>query len=241
MNGFEGYVGIPLWNDQWVNDIIFSLLLVLLVIFALVFRANYRLFMKMVRDVFYIKERLSLFENVAGNEFVFRNFMTFQALFLCSLAIYAIARVYGYIGYTGIGINLLWIGIIFMAVFLYYLFKQLFYSMAGHIFTQPEKYKFWKTGYNAITGFWGVLLYVPVFWLVFVGSWVSVSVWLFAILYLLYRLIVIYKAIRIFNVQTEGILYIFLYLCGQEILPLIFLYEGMISLYNFIEKSAIWH
>ena len=57
MGTFEGYVGIRLWDGQLVDDVVFSLLFVLFMCFALVFRTNYRLFLKMMRDVVYVKER----------------------------------------------------------------------------------------------------------------------------------------------------------------------------------------
>ncbi|MDR0430011.1 MAG: DUF4271 domain-containing protein [Tannerellaceae bacterium] len=241
MDSFEGYVGIRIWDDQFVNDVIFSLLLALLIIFALVYRSNHRLFAKMMRDVFFIKERTSLFETVAGNEFVFRNFMILQTLFLASLSLYAIARACRFIDYDDVVANLSIIGIIFTITILFYLFRRFFYALVGLIFADQEKYKFWKTNYYALTGFWGVLLYIPVFWLFFVGKYILAPVFLYFLLYFLYRFWLICKTIRIFHIQGVGFLYIFLYLCGQEILPVIFLYKGIVYLYNSIERSAIWH
>ena len=241
MDLFEGYVGIKIGDDQLVDDVLFSLLFGLLVLFALVFRSNYRLFAKMVRDVFFVKERLSLFDTVAGNEFVFKNFMTIQALFLCSLFAFSIGEQYEGLYLPDIKLNLFSIAVLFILILLFYFFKQLIYYMFGNIFAGADKYRFWRTNYDAITGFWGILLYFPVFWILLVGIYVEISVILFVFLYILYRFFVIYKTIRIFNVKRSGFLYIFLYLCGQEILPLIFIYKGMIYLYNIIEKSALWH
>ena len=96
MGTFEGYVGIRLWDGQLVDDVVFSLLFVLFMCFALVFRTNYRLFLKMMRDVVYVKERQNLFEVTRGSGWLFRNFMTFQALFLCSVWVFQpFARKYG--------------------------------------------------------------------------------------------------------------------------------------------------
>lgn len=241
MDLFEGYVGIRLGDEQLVNDVLFSLLLALLIIFALVFRTNYRLFAKMVRDAFFVKERLSLFETMGGNEFVFSNFMTFQALFLCSVSLFGIARGYGLISFPDVGMNLFLVAFLFLIVTLYYQYKKVVYYLTGNIFSEADKYKFWKTNYDAITGFWGVLLYIPVLWIIFIGERVDMQIALFILLYFLYRFLVIYKAIRIFHIKGSGFLYIILYLCGQEILPLILVFKGVIYLYNFIEKSAIWH
>ena len=132
-------------------------------------------------------------------------------------------------------------GTVFCVLFLFYQFKQCCYYLLGSVFSDPDKYKLWKTSYNAIMGIWGVSLYVPVLWLVFVGTYVTIPIVMFCILYILCRFVIIYKTIRIFHKKSTGLLYISLYLCGQEILPLVFLYEGIIYLYNFIETSTLWH
>lgn len=132
-------------------------------------------------------------------------------------------------------------GTVFCVLFLFYQFKQCCYYLLGSVFSDPDKYKLWKTSYNAIMGIWGVSLYVPVLWLVFVGTYVTIPIVMFCILYILCRFVIIYKTIRIFHKKSTGLLYISLYLCGQEILPLVFLYEGMVYLYNFIETSTLWH
>ena len=79
MDLFEGYVGIHLWDGQIADDIIFSLLFVLFVLFAIIFRTHYDLFIKMWQDAFLMKERTSLFdERIQKYGWVFRNFMMFQ-------------------------------------------------------------------------------------------------------------------------------------------------------------------
>ena len=242
MNIFEGYVGIRLWDGQLVDDVIFSLLLFLLVVFSFVFRANFKLFVKMLKDAFLVKERQNLFDDVVGkNVFFFRNFMTFQALFLSSIALIAIGRIYGFVNYVEWQEVLSAIGTVFCVLFLFYQFKQCSYYLLGSVFADPNKYKLWKTNYNAIMGIWGVSLFVPVLWLVFVGTHVTIPITMFCLLYILCRFVIIYKTIRIFHKKSTGLLYISLYLCGQEILPLVFLYEGMVYLYNFIETSTLWH
>ncbi|CAK7047719.1 DUF4271 domain-containing protein [Parabacteroides sp. APC149_11_2_Y6] len=242
MDLFEGYVGIRLWDGQLVDDVIFSLLLVLLIAFAIVFRTHVQLFIKMLKDAVFVKERQNLFDKSSGSErFIFRNFMTFQSLFLCSIALFTIARLEGFIGYTNEKDLFLSISIIFIILFLFYQFKQLSYFLLGTVFAEPEKYKLWKTSYNAIIGIWGIILYIPVLWLVFAGTQTYLPILLFGIFYILCRFVIIYKTIRIFHKKITGLLYISLYLCTQEILPLVFLYEGMVYLYNFIERSTLWH
>ncbi|WP_102407485.1 DUF4271 domain-containing protein [Parabacteroides bouchesdurhonensis] len=242
MGIFEGYVGIRLWDGQLVDDIIFTMLFVLFVAFAIVFRTNFRLFLKMLRDVVFLRERQSLFEKPVGSEWFFRNFMIFQALFLSSIFLFEVARAYGYVNHLKENAVLISIGIIFVVLCLFYQFKQFFYYLFGCIFTDTPRYKFWKMNYNATISAWGTLLYIPVLWLIFVTAHLFIPVILFIFFYILFRFVIIYKTIRIFHKRNAGLLYISLYLCGQEILPLMFLYQGMVYLYNFIETSTLlWH
>lgn len=240
MGTFEGYVGIRLWDGQLVDDILFSLLFVLFISFAIIFRTNYRLFIKMVRDVVFVKERQNLFEVVKGSEGLFRNFMIFQALFLSTLSIFAIARQFGYFGDMGEQMALPLICSIFLIHLLFYWFKRSFYYLFGVVFTDANKYNFWKTNYNAIMGAWGVNMYIPAIWLLFVDSGRQIALTLFIMLYILCRFVIIYKTIRIFYKKNSSLLYISLYLCGLEIMPLVLLYGGIVNLYNFIESSTLW-
>ena len=205
MGTFEGYVGIRLWDGQLVDDVVFSLLFVLFMCFALVFRTNYRLFLKMMRDVVYVKERQNLFEVTRGSEWLFRNFMTFQALFLCSVCLFAIARAYGYFNHLLENTVLISIGLIMMVLMLFYWCKRCFYYLLGVVFTDAPKYKFWKTNYNAIIGAWGICLYIPALWLVFVGSSIQIPVLLFVFFYILCRFVIIYKTIRIFHRKNSSV------------------------------------
>lgn len=243
MNTFEGYVGIRLWDGQLVDDVIFALLMLLLVVFALVFRLHSRLFVKMVKDAFLVKERQSLFDEVIveKNDLFFRGFLIFQILFLSSLALVAIGKTYGLINYVEWQTVLWATSLFFCVLLLYYVVRRGSYFLLGYVFASPDQYKQWLTSYHAVMGIWSISLYFPVIWLMFVGVYAKWAIALFYLLYIASRFVIIYKTIRIFHTKSTGFLYINLYLCGQEILPLVFLYEGMVYLYNFIETSTLWH
>lgn len=238
----DGYTGIRLSDGQLVNDVIFALILALFVFFSLVYRNNFRLFLKMLQDVQSVKERHSLFLLTSSNESFFRNFMTFQALLLAGMALFLIGRREGIGGpVMSEGQLLFALAGLFVVIVLYYQLKQWMYFSVGLVFTNRQKYKLWKSGYNAVIGAWGILLYLPVLWLSYVSRYHEVAIWLFIILFILARLLIIYKLIRIFYRKSESLFYLILYLCAQEILPLVFLYEGLVYLYNFIETSTLWH
>ena len=239
---FEGFVGIRLWDGQVLNDFLFTLILSALVLFAFVFRFNYRACLKMFNDVIYIKERQSLFKQGAVSDFCFRVFMILQTLFLCTLFAFSFFYNKGYLDFDLTLPNILiCIGGLFVIILLFFLFKWVLYELTGMIFSDVNKFKIWRSSYVAIMGAWGVSLYVPVAWSALWGKYPSLSFLLFVFLYILCRFAIIYKTMRIFYRKNSGFLHINLYLCAQEILPLVFLYEGMVYLYNFIKMSTLWH
>jgi hypothetical protein len=245
MDNFEGYTGIiRLKEELLVNDWIFALVLLLFISFALMFRSHFRLFVKMVKDTFQLKRRASLFEmsmGRAGNEWLYRSFMTFQALFLSSLVLFTAARKEGYLPVRDVPDMLIPIGIILVVLLLFYFLKHGLYLLVGWVFADDERRKLWWTSYHAATGLWGITLYVPVIWLGFLNTPPALPLILYAFLYVQYRFTLLNKVIRIFSIKRDGFLFLSLYLCAEEIIPLFFLFEGTVCLYNFIEMSTLWH
>lgn len=238
---FEGYVGIRLWEEQVVNDLLFTFILSALLFFALVFRFNYRACMKLFNDVIYIKERPSIFEKKFASDFFFRLFMIFQMLFLCSLFAFSCLHKTDNLPFDLTGKSIMGcIAGIFLILWVFYLFKQGLYILTGSVFSDPLKYKLWRNSYVAIMATWGIFLYIPVVWSVFWEAYPTIPIILFVLSYILCRFAVVYKTLRIFHNKNTGLLYISLYLCTQEILPLVFLHEGVTFLYNFIKTSTLW-
>ncbi len=241
MELFEGFVGIRMWEGQQVSDLLIALLLFLFISFALVFRFNKQKFTQMIKNAVFLKERHNLFDETTGSGgAIFHSFMLFQALMLCSLCLFLTTRSQGLLNNLNYKQTLITIGTIGGILFLFYIAKQFIYLLIGFVYTTPDKYGLWKKNYNAIMGLWGVLLYIPAIGLILIGSLTETFVLLFIIFYFLCRFVIIYKTIRIFHTRKLDYLYINLYLCAQEIIPLIFLNEGLILLYNFIETSTLW-
>ncbi len=244
MDLFEGYVGILVREDQLVNDVMFAILFLLFISFAVVFRSHFSQFAKMIKDIVQVKQRQNLFEvmpgNTKGNERTFHLFMTFQALFLSSLFFFSWGRNCGYFPASYISQILIIIGCLFIILLLFFYFKLGLYTLIGKIFADEERYRLWKVSYFATIEAWGILLYVPVLLSLFVDTNPIISLALFAFLYFLCRFVIIYKLIRIFHFKKDGLFYLILYLCAQEIIPLFILIKGSVFLYNFIELSTLW-
>ena len=240
MDAFEGYTGIFLGDGHQLPDFILLLIIALLSLFAFVFRFCYSLIEKMIQGLFSMKERQNLFDTPTQENFFFNGFMGFQTLLLVAVFFFlAYCRVTEILCQ-----DIRWVYIlpfvIFIILFLLYLLKQCLYFMYGRVFTENGKYKLWTTNYHTLFSLWGILLYLPVLWLIFDKNYFTEVLILFVFSYILFRFAVIYVKIRIFYTKNTGLLYFSLYLCAQEIIPLLFLYESLNYLHNVIETSILW-
>lgn len=234
------YAGIPIESGQLFGDVLFSSLLVLFFCFSNIYNTNAKLVMYTFRSLFHVKERQVLLSITSGGVLFFRSFMIFQMLLLVSVALFNAARIFNRIDSTVSELQQLFILMtIFGIILVYHMLKQLLYFVVGSLFFEEYQYRLWKNGYNSVQIVFGVTLYIPVLWLIFVPKYLDVAFILLLVLFIFSRLVIFYKVIRIFDNKGSNILYLILYLCAQEILPLILLYEGLIYQYNFIEKSTL--
>ncbi len=237
---FEGYTGTHLNDTTFSSDILLIVVMVMLSAFALIFRLNVPLFGKMISNINAGEQRQSLFDTTEKDSFLFNAFMTFQTLLLFSIFLFSAATGQDYFTNPNIPKTITITTILLVASFLFYLFKKMIYSIFGRIFVEKSIYKMMFVNYQGLFCTWGVSLYLPVLWILLVGKYLFVAYIFFTISYLAFRITLIYRFIHIFFNKNTGLLFFNLYLCAQEIIPLVFLYEGLIYLYNIIEKNNIW-
>ena len=237
---FEGYTGIHLHHISFSNDLMLIIVLAFLAIFAWIFLVNFPIFGRMISNITAGEQRQSIFKTTEKNSFLFDTFMIFQTLLLLSIFLFSAAVKYKYIVNTSIKTTLLSIGSLLVLFFIYYLFKRILYAAFGIIFLENSTNKIIFTNYHALLGTWGIILYFPVFLILLFDAFISVSVIVLIFSYLLYKAILAFRFIYFFYNKNTGFLFLCLYLCAQEIAPLVFLYEGMLFTYNIIERSNAW-
>ena len=240
MDVFEGYTGIRWESEQLIHDVFLFIIIVLLAIFALVFRTFYPLFEKIIRGLFSIKERQNLFDTPTKENVFFTGYMGFQTLFLCAIFFFFVyCRITAYL-WGRLLLDLILLTVFFTILILFYLLKRILYYIYGRTAVGRDKFRLWKNNYNAAFFMWGILLYLPVLWLMFDHIHFSGILILFVFTYILFRFYVIYIKFHIFYPKNTGLLYFSLYLCAQEIIPLLFLYESLSYLHNVIESNILW-
>jgi hypothetical protein len=194
----------------------------------------------MIRGFISMKERQTLFDTPTKENFFFNGFLGFQSLFLCAVFFYLTYSHLTESQYRDYLSDFILLLLFFIILLLFYVLKQSLYFMYGRIITERDKFKLWKNNYQVSFFSWGISLYLPVIWLMFDKNHLTGVLILFVFLYILFRIYVIYIKIRIFFHKYTGLLYFSLYLCAQEIVPLLFLYESLSYLHNVIQASVLW-
>ncbi|MDR1379951.1 MAG: DUF4271 domain-containing protein [Tannerella sp.] len=237
---FEGYSGIHLNNITFSNDIMLLVALVLLSAFALIFRLNTSLFGKMLNSTHSGEQRQSIFDTTQKDSFLFNLFMTFQALLLSSIFMFLASVNFRFFVKPDVATTLFAIAILFAILLAFYLFKRGLYAIFGYIFTERGTRKMMLVNCQALFCIWGISLYIPILWILLIGKYFYVAYIILIISYLIFRAILFYRFFHMFFYKKTGLLFLSLYLCSQEIIPLVFLYEGLIYIYNIIETNNIW-
>jgi len=236
---FEGYTGVHLNNIMFSNDIMLVIVFFMLSAFAIIFRLNMSLFGKMINNINAAEHRQSIFETTEKDNFFFNTFMTFQAILLCSIFIFYTIVEYKFFFLPDYTVTLSIIGILLIVLFIFFLFKKALYVIFGNVFTNKVATKMISTNHQALFCIWGIFLYIPVLWVLLIGKIFFIAVIAVIISYLAFRLLLTFRFIYIFFNKNTGLLFLSLYLCAQEIVPLVFLYEGLIYMNNIIENN-IW-
>jgi len=214
-------------------------LIVLLAIFAYAFHTCYPLLEKMVHGLISLKERQSLFDSATRKSVFFNVLMSFQSIFLCTVILFLVFGRMGENDYQDFYQALTLFFLFLFALVLTYLIKRLLYFIYCNVFTSKGKYKLWNETYHTLFYFYGILLYLPVLWLMHDREHYIGAILLFVFLFISFKISSIYMKIRIIYDKNIGFLYLFLYLCALEIVPLLFLYESLTYLHNVIVSSIL--
>lgn len=122
---------------------------------------------------------------------------------------------------------------------LYYLLQKGIYSLLGNIFSTAQQTLFFKESFSSVNLIIGLFFMPLATLLLFVDGAVGTVVIISLIIYFLSRLIIIFKGIRIFSPDIFGLLYIILYLCALEILPLLYIKYAVVEMYKLFELNII--
>lgn len=117
---------------------------------------------------------------------------------------------------------------IYVGVFTAYLImKWIIYSFINWIFFDKEKNRQWIVDFFNIIAALGFTLFPTALYIIFLDSEYHISAKIILIIIFISKILLFYKCFRYFFSSFHGILHLILYFCTLEIIPDLFLWEGI--------------
>ena len=221
-------------------DWVFGIFLICFVFFSSIIGKRLQTLPAAIREFFAVKKRESIFSDTT-DEWYGKLALCLQtclllALFLC--------RYFSYNSNIILDSPVKMIAVTLLFAFIlciFFILKWVIYYIAGLVFFDKFSLQTWTGNFFSIIAFAGIFLFVPV--LLYFYTNIRYNFFFFFILtsLILFEILIIYKLIVLFFYKQKLSLHLFLYLCGQEIIPLFFLWRIMVYVFNnFVENSALW-
>jgi len=212
-----------------------ALLIVAVASVLICYRSGYKYFDNFFHKMFSVKRRENLFEDRTVSE---TKVLTALVAHLCVVA--------GFLGFYALGAFRIIpaatlhshifasVALLSAIALAFYLLQLGAYALLGYVFADAVATRLWLDGFKASQSLLGLLL-LPVLLLIFIFPQHLILLLLVAAaLYILGRLIFIFKTLRIFFNKTSRYFYFLLYLCGAEIVPLLFVGSATIAIFHLI-------
>ena len=221
-------------------DWFFGIFLLSFIFLGRIIGRNAKDFFSMITEFFAIKGRRSIFSETTNNEWQDKVFLCFQtclllAVFLCK---YFSDRLDSLLNFP---VESLLFALFFtFMIFAFFIIKCGMYYLVGTVFFDKTALRIWMNNFFSLFAYSGILLFVPVLCYFYVEELDFIFLSMIFIYLILFEVFIIYKSILLFFYKPSSLLHLFLYLCGQEIIPLFFLWKIMDHMSNFVVKNALW-
>ena len=220
-------------------DCFFGVFLIAFIIFGHVIGKNIKISFSTLLDLFAVKTRKGIFSEPTNNEWYGRLFLCFQtclliAVFLCKY----------FEENSGLLLDFPIKSLLFLLLFtivlcIFFVVKFGMYYLVGAIFFSKEAFRIWTNNYFSLIAFLGIFLFFPVLFY-FYGVFENFCFYLILFSFISFEFFLIYKSMLLFFYKLSLLLHLFLYLCAQEIIPLFFLWEIVVKMFNFVARNALW-
>ena len=214
----QGFIGIPHpsipQTESWVFVVL--MLLFFLLIYSVSQSSGY--ISDTIKTFFQLKERSSIFSKATVNDSRFRFLLIVFSIFVLSLYVYFFFHKSDKVFTINEFLLILLITGLFLSI------KFILFKIIGYVFLNPNNLKLAIDSYFNIFSFLGLALYPLLFLQIYLNDGlVSIINVTSLIVSSIASLLVTFKLFQIFFQKILDFLYILLYLCTLEILPLIIL------------------
>ena len=224
----QSFTGDPIVVGTPYHDTQTAVVLVMLMLFSLLQLTIRRTHLTNLYTILSLKRGDSLNLREHGFDLPLRIFYLFQTFTLLSICLEPQTH-------TVWGVPLqpsdYWMRVLMLMGILMLGFSIIYlaYCWVGYVFLDPEGRNLWNVNQIVLLTLFGLSLYIPTFLLILVpGS----DYWILPVvlaLYAIFRLSVVTCSLRLFTKLFNRSLHLFLYLCGCEIGPVIFVANGILQ------------
>jgi hypothetical protein len=235
-----GLPGEKLSERPHILSLVFIIFLGCFIIFSQVINKKWKMISSMVNGLIHEKGRHSIFFVTTENELYNKLLLCIQFAVLMAIFIYTSSSHWEGFPVESLLSTGVTIGILFLSIIIYLLYKCFAYNIAGRIFFDRNSLEQWLDSYISLIGISGMILLLPVLVLFYVEPAFEICYFFILFYLLMLKIIIIYKSYILFFNNKNLLVHLFLYLCAQEIIPIFLLYKGMIYLFNVVQKNALW-
>lgn len=217
---------LPGYNSAILSMVVCTMLLV---VFSLHHYPRY--FKRLTQNLWNVRMRTNVFDDSGMNGIHTLGAMSLQTIVYEALLILSVVMSDGG-NYDSRATVMLALAMLVMTGG-YYLWQILAYRFIGFVFADKGRTEQWMQGFYSSQGILGFLLLIPALLGLFYPASIKIVALISILLYAIARILFICKGFRIFYHNSFSLVYFILYLCSVEIIPLILVYRGIVSIHLF--------
>lgn len=225
------YEGIPLPFNMEQTDSVFVLLLFCFMFFAHIYSGGFSFLKENLMLVYSSERSIRLGKENTIKEAWYNYFLVFQAIVLASVSLFDIFMEYIPSNRQHIT-PLITIASFILLISVCFVLKILFYKLLGYIFNMQSLASGWNSTYIIVFEILGILYFIPTLLLIYSDFWHKFIIGFMLILFLISQIILLGRIVFFFFKEKFNFLFLIAYLCSVEIMPLLFLYAGLVYIYR---------
>ncbi len=214
------------------NSGVISILIVMFLIVTFSFKHFISVYRSLLQDLYMVRRRENAFDEHTAGESSTIMALNFQTAICQAILVYAAVNVVSPIpASASFPILAAFAGM----MILFFIFQSLAFRLVAFAFAEPFYGSQWVRGLNATQALMGFLLLIPSIVVLFYPEATPTMLSIAAVIYVSMRIMLIVKGFRIFYDNFCSLIYFILYLCALEIVPLLILAAGAMSLSTFLQ------
>lgn len=226
--GVVGKEAEPIPYQLYSDNVLTGCIFLCFFLLSYVLANGKRYLAQQVKNLFYVRERASLFAVETGSDIRYRLLLIGQTCLFLGIFFFDYSHD-SFPELFALYPSLFLLGCYVGIVLVYYILKMMTYTWVNWIFFDKQKNSLWLESYSLIYSLFGILLFPLLLLVVYfdlsnLNSYIS-----FIILGILAKIMLFYKCFNIFFNKKYGFLCFIVYFCALEMVPCFLLWQALIT------------